>query len=145
MTRQTLPLDQQLCFALYSANHVMGRLYRPLLAKLGLTYPQYLVMLALWEKDNQPVGALGQALALETNTLTPLLKRMEGAGFLTRTRNPEDERSVSICLSEKGRALEVDAVDVGLCVSAAAGDDPGAIDLLREEIKALTERLKSAS
>ena len=89
MRKRALPLDQQLCFALYSANNAMGRWYRPMLKELGITYAQYLVLLALWENDNQTVGVLGNVLYLESNTLTPLLKRLEAAGFVTRKRRPE--------------------------------------------------------
>ncbi|WP_170546681.1 MarR family winged helix-turn-helix transcriptional regulator [Ruegeria arenilitoris] len=143
MTKQALPLNQQLCFALYSANNAMGRLYRPLLAELGLTYPQYLVLLALWETDNRSVSALGDALTLESNTLTPLLKRMEGADLVQRLRNPQDERSVTISLTEKGRALEEKAYEIGLCISRATGRDDDELNALRSQIQALAARLRS--
>ena len=110
-----------LCFALYSASHAMSRLYRPLLAPLGLTYPQYLVLMALWSGDGQSVGSLGEELALDSNTLTPLLKRMEAAGLLTRVRSQEDERVVTVSLTEKGRALEAEAGRVTACVFEATG------------------------
>ncbi|MBN9268669.1 MAG: MarR family transcriptional regulator, partial [Mesorhizobium sp.] len=93
-TAPTPRLDQQLCFALYSASGLMTKLYRPLLDPLGLTYPQYLAMLALWERAPSTVGELGEALGLDSATLTPLLKRMEAGGLVTRRRDPEDERRV---------------------------------------------------
>lgn len=100
-----LSLDLQLCFSLYTAANLMTRLYRPLLQPLGLTYLQYLAMLALWEHSPQSVGDLGRRLGLDSGTLTPLFKRMETAGILTRTRDPSDERRVTIALTDAGRAL----------------------------------------
>ena len=144
MTKRTLPLNQQLCFALYSANNAMGRLYRPMLADLGLTYPQYLVLLALWERDTRSVSDLGRALALESNTLTPLLKRMEAAGQIQRQRSAQDERSVTVSLTDAGKALENKAHDIGLCVARAVmqGDTDAAA--LRDQILDLAERLRAA-
>jgi DNA-binding MarR family transcriptional regulator len=120
---QMLKIDDLLCFSVYSANHALTRLYRPLLAPLGLTYPQYLVLVALWENDAQKVGDLGKRLDLETNTLTPLLKRMESAGYLTRRRNPEDERSLIVTLTDKGQALRAEARHISTCVIEAMGGD----------------------
>ena len=100
-----LDVDDHLCFAIYSAGHAFNRIYKPLLGELGLTYPQYLVMVALWAKDDQTVGSLGEKLLLESSTLTPLLKRLEGIGYLTRTRDPADERQVRV------RLTKVDAVE----------------------------------
>ncbi|HWA61253.1 MAG TPA: MarR family transcriptional regulator, partial [Caulobacteraceae bacterium] len=100
-----LRLDLQVCFPLYAATNLIGRLYRPVLAQLGLTYPQYLVMLVLWEGAPQTVGSLGARLYLDSGTLTPLLKRMEAAGLVIRRRDAEDERRVRIALTEKGLAL----------------------------------------
>ena len=102
---QALQLDNQLCFALYSASLAMTKLYKPLLGELGLTYPQYLAMLVLWEASPRTVGALGEALDLESSTLTPLLKRLESQGLVARTRDPEDERRVIVTLTEAGSAL----------------------------------------
>src|SRR5579862_7368591 len=104
-----LALDKQLCFALYSASLAMTKVYKPLLAPLGLTYPQYLVMLALWEDDGQPVGVLGERLALDSGTLTPLLKRLEAQGQLSRERDATDERRVIVRLTSAGRALKIRA------------------------------------
>lgn len=114
-------LDNQLCFALYSSSLMMTKLYKPLLAPLGLTYPQYLVMLVLWETDGIGVGELGARLFLDSGTLTPLLKRMEAAGLLVRERALEDERRVIVTLSETGRALRSKAEHVPLEVGCAAG------------------------
>lgn len=105
-------LDQQLCFALYSASGLMTRLYRPLLDPLGLTYPQYLAMLALWERSPSTVGELGEALGLDSATLTPLLKRLEAGGLVTRRRDPADERRVLVEPTAKGQALREQARSV---------------------------------
>jgi DNA-binding MarR family transcriptional regulator len=104
-----LRLDRQVCFPLYAASNLLTRLYRPVLAELGLTYPQYLVMLVLWERSPQSVGSLGAKLHLDSGTLTPLLKRMEAAGLVTRQRDPDDERRVIIALTDPGRALRAQA------------------------------------
>src|SRR3954452_21193280 len=105
-TEEKLLLDNFLCFAIYSAGHAFNQFYRPLLDAIGLTYPQYLVMVALWSANDQTVKALGEKLSLESSTLTPLLKRLEAAGYLTRTRDPEDERQVRVRLTAAGRALK---------------------------------------
>ncbi|MEY8799113.1 MarR family winged helix-turn-helix transcriptional regulator [Leisingera sp. XS_AS12] len=144
MTKHALPLNQQFCFAIYSLNSAMGRLYRPVLAEFGLTYPQYLVLLALWERDGQTVGELGKVLFLETNTLTPLLKRMEVAGLVQRRRSPQDERRVAVTLTEKGKRLEDRAHDIGLCVTRAVDRGDTDIGALRDQIADLTERLRAA-
>lgn len=141
---RTLKIDDLLCFSLYSANHALTRLYRPLLAPLGLTYPQYLVLVALWEQDDQKVSDLGKRLDLETNTLTPLLKRMESAGYLTRRRNPEDERSLIVSLTDKGQALQAEAQEISTCVIEAMGGDLNELIELRDRVNALRARLDSA-
>lgn len=107
-----LALDLQLCFSLYTASNLMTRLYRPLLQPLGLTYLQYLAMLALWERSPQTVGELGRRLGVDSGTVTPLFKRMEEAGLLTRTRDPADERRVIVALTDAGRALRERALAV---------------------------------
>jgi DNA-binding MarR family transcriptional regulator len=109
---EALRLDNQLCFALYAASRAMVRMYLPLLDPLGLTYPQYLVMLVLWEDDGLTVKRLGERLYLDSGTLTPLLKRLEQAGFVSRRRSPADEREVRIALTEAGRALREPALGV---------------------------------
>lgn len=100
------PLDSQLCFSLYAASMAVNRTYKPLLDRLGITYPQYLVLLTLWEGDGRMVGAIAARLGLESSTVTPLVKRLEVAGLVTRTRNPKDERQVQVHLTERGAALQ---------------------------------------
>lgn len=111
-TDDTLHLDQQICFPLYAAANAMVRLYRPLLDALGLTYPQYLAMLVLWEEDARSVGELGSLLHLDSGTLTPLLKRLETAGLVARQRDPADERRVVVTLTAAGRKLKTKAREV---------------------------------
>lgn len=144
MLDRALTLDELLCFALYSANNAMGRLYRPLLAQRGLTYPQYLVLVALWQRDGQKVSDLGADLNLESNTLTPLLKRMETAELLQRRRNPKDERSVVVTLTDKGRALESEAAEISRCILAASGDEVADLIELRDRVQELADRLQRA-
>ena len=128
-----LALDRQLCFALYSASLAMTKVYKPLLAPLGLTYPQYLVMLALWEDDGQTVGALGEKLALDSGTLTPLLKRLEAQGQLSRERDSADERRVIVRLTPAGRQLKIQARRVPQEIGRASGCDLSEIvDLTRQ-------------
>jgi DNA-binding MarR family transcriptional regulator len=103
-----LPLDRQLGYGLYSAFMAVGRVYKPWLDKLGLTYPQYLVMCVLWEDDDQTIGGIAQRLDLEPSTITPLMKRLEQAGQVVRQRNPDDERQVKVRLTDQGRALRVE-------------------------------------
>ncbi len=116
-----LRLDSQLCFALYSASLMMTRAYRPLLAPLGLTYPQYLVMLALWETDDVTVGQLGERVQLDSGTLTPLLKRLETSGFISRRRARDDERQVRITLTDSGRQLKRQAKAIPQAMAQAVG------------------------
>lgn len=106
MTDGRFKLDNQLCFRLYTASRLITQVYHPLLAGAGLTYPQYLVLLVLWEKDGQPVNDIAKRLLLETNTVTPLLKRMEAEGFVTRTRGTEDARQMIVTLTPEGRDLQ---------------------------------------
>jgi DNA-binding MarR family transcriptional regulator len=138
MTRLPAPsavLEDQLCFALYAASRAMTARYRPLLDAIGLTYPQYLVMMLLWETDNQTVGQLGARLSLDSGTLSPLLKRLTSAGLVTRHRRVEDERSVSIALTDAGRALRDEAESI-------SGEINCALDLDREEFTDLKEKLQ---
>lgn len=134
-----LLLDRQVCFPLYAATNLLNRLYGPVLRQLGLTYPQYLVMLVLWEQQPQTVGALGARLYLDSGTLTPLLKRMEAAGYVTRTRDPADERRVVIGLTDKGKALREQAVHVPGTI--ANGRTPEGIEELRESVRNLVAML----
>ena len=114
-------LDDFLCFAVYAAGHAFNRVYKPLLDAIGLTYPQYLAMTALWEEDDQTVGALGGQLSLEYSTLTPLLKRLEGLGMVSRRRDPEDERQVRVRLTAEGKALQHRASSLPSCIQEASG------------------------
>lgn len=132
---QQLRLENQLCFALYAASGLVTRAYRPLLEPLGLTYPQYLAMMALWEKAPRTVSDLGEALGLDSGTLTPLLKRMEAAGLVTRTRDRADERRVQVDLTDQGRHLQDDAAGVPFALACA-------LDLPGEEIVALRASLQ---
>ncbi|WP_447728250.1 MarR family winged helix-turn-helix transcriptional regulator [Sphingomonas koreensis] len=107
--REPLPLDAQLCFSLYSTTIAINRLYKPMLDSLGVTYPQYLVLSTLWEKDGQTISAIADRLALEPSTITPLMKRLEAAGFVSRQRNPADERQVQVFMTAKGKGLRREA------------------------------------
>jgi DNA-binding MarR family transcriptional regulator len=134
---EALRLDRQLCFALYGAANRVTRLYRPMLEALGLTYPQYLVMLVLWEASPRTVGALGEALDLESSTLTPLLKRMESQGLVVRARDPEDERRVVITLTQAGAALREQARSVPEQLFCKLDIELDALGDLRERLKGL--------
>ena len=136
-----LALDKQLCFALYSASLAMTKVYKPLLAPLGLTYPQYLVMLALWEDDAQTVSALGDKLALDSGTLTPLLKRLEAQGQLSRERDSEDERRVIVRLTAAGRHLKVAARNVPPRIARSTGCELGEIVELTRQLTAVRDAL----
>jgi MarR family transcriptional regulator, organic hydroperoxide resistance regulator len=136
-----LLLDNQLCFALYSASLAMTKLYKPLLDELGLTYPQYLVMLVLWEGDGLMVSELGQRLSLDSGTLTPLLKRLESAGLVSRLRDAADERRVHIHLTAAGRRLKSRAAKVPACMLAASQCSIPELLQLTEQVRALRERL----
>lgn len=136
-----LKLDNQLCFALYSASLAMTKLYKPLLDGLGLTYPQYIVMLALWERDGVMVSELGERLSLDSGTLTPLLKRLEAAGFVSRVRDVQDERRVHITLTAAGRRLKSKAETIPACIVAATQCSLPEIVRLTRELRDLRERL----
>ena len=138
---EALLLDNQLCFALYSASLAMTKLYKPLLDELGLTYPQYLVMLVLWEGDGLMVSELGQRLSLDSGTLTPLLKRLESAGLVSRLRDAADERRVHIHLTAAGRRLKTKAAKVPACVLAASQCSLPELKQLTDQVRLLRERL----
>ena len=140
-----LKLDDFLCFAVYSASHAFSRVYKPMLDQLGLTYPQYLVMVALWEADDQTVGALGDRLSLESNTLTPLLKRLEAAGYVRRDRDPRDERQVRVSLTATGRDLRAEAAKVPACILDASGLEAVDLGRLRQQIISLRGALENYS
>jgi MarR family transcriptional regulator, organic hydroperoxide resistance regulator len=134
-----ITLDQQLCFALYSASMAIGRAYKPLLDGLGITYPQYLVLSTLWERGAQSVGHIAERLALESSTITPLVKRLEQADFVVRTRNPEDERQVVVSLTVKGKALREKSRCLGETLFAAAGMSPKRLIDLNREVRAFRD------
>ncbi|GLK74445.1 MarR family transcriptional regulator [Ancylobacter dichloromethanicus] len=137
-------LEGQFCFALYSATHAVMRSYRPLLEPLGLTYPQYLVLLVLWEQGEQTVGGVADRMFLDPSTLTPLLKRLEGMGLVRRMRNPDNERQLIVSLTEAGRALQDQARDIPaalLCASARPIDE---LLRLRDELVAIRESFAAA-
>ncbi len=128
-------LDNQLCFALYSTSLTMTKVYKPWLAQHGLTYPQYVTLLALWQRDGQTVSELGEQLFLDSGTLTPLLKRMQSAGLLRRERSTDDERVVRITLSDKGRALQEAAADIHAALACSIGCKP-------DEFRSMTRLLQ---
>lgn len=139
MSKNQLCLDEQLCFPIYAASNLIVKAYRPFLTPLGLTYPQYLVMLVLWEKECVSVGDLGQILHLDSGTLTPLLKRMETSGLINRSRDPNDERRVFISLKDKGRDLSAEAEKIPKELTKNIEFDN--LNQLRDELKALVNLL----
>ena len=140
-TSDLLKLDHQLCFALYSASLAMTKLYKPWLDELGLTYPQYLAMLALWEEDGQTVSALGERLHLDSGTLTPLLKRLEAADLVSRLRDVQDERRVRVLLTAAGRRLKARAARVPGCVLEASQCSVSEALALTRQVQTLRDRL----
>src|SRR6478735_1140544 len=141
----TVALDDQLCFALYAASRAVTARYRPMLDAVGLTYPQYLVMMLLWESDHQTVGQLGARLALDSGTLSPLLKRLTSAGLVTRHRRVEDERSVSISLTDEGRDLREKCFAISEEMIGAIGFNTGEFDDLKTKLRLLTERVSTGA
>jgi len=139
-----LLLDQQLCFALYSTSLAMTKLYKPLLAPLALTYPQYLTLLVLWERDGQTVSELGERLFLDSGTLTPLLKRMEAAGWLQRERAAEDERRVIVSLTPEGRALRQKARSIPPQLAQATRCNASELASLTQRLQQLRTQLLGA-
>ncbi|MQB07500.1 MarR family transcriptional regulator [Agrobacterium tumefaciens] len=137
------PLHDQLCYAIYTAGIAIQRAYKPLLDELGLTYPQYLVLNVLWSGDEQTVGAIANALALESSTLTPLLKRLETAGLLRRTRNLSNERQVVIALTEEGRALQHRAGCLSDTLLAASMQTPKELADLNHDVRHLRDAIYS--
>ena len=140
---ELLHLDNQVCFALYSASLAMTKLYKPLLEDIGLTYPQYLVMLVLWEGDQLMVSELGERLSLDSGTLTPLLKRLEAAGLLTRVRDAHDERRVRIALTDAGRALRSAAEKIPACMLQSTQCTLPELQALTSQLHALRAQLVS--
>jgi DNA-binding MarR family transcriptional regulator len=141
---QPLLLGNQLCFAVYSTAHAFNRFYKPLLDRLGLTYPQYLVMLVLWEEDAMSVKEIGERLFLDSGTLTPLLKRLEAAGLVKRTRSTEDERQVIVALTPQGEGLKEKARNLPLSILAASECSVAELTELRSEIVSLRDKLNAA-
>ncbi|MBN8470191.1 MarR family transcriptional regulator [Corallococcus exiguus] len=144
-TDDFLRLDLQLCFPLYAASRAMVQAYTPLLAKLGLTYPQYLVMLVLWETDGVTVKELGEKLYLDSGTLTPLLKRLETQGFVRRERSTEDARSVTVSLTAQGKALRRKAASIPEAIVCRTGLTLEELSRLRRDIQRLFEKVSSRS
>jgi len=140
-----LRLDNQLCFLFHRISRELNAAYRPLLADLGLTYPQYLVMLVLWESDGLGVGEIGDRLALDSGTLSPLIRRMEKGGLVTRERAADDERRVTVHLTEAGRALEQRAADVPDSLAAQLADDAAEYEVAKASLTALVERLEAST
>lgn len=147
MTDETLEkelrLDKQLCFALYGAAHAFTRAYKPLLSPLGLTYPQYVVMMALWEEDDLSVKTLGEKVGLDSGTLSPLLKRLEQINYVSRRRDAADERVVFITLTTEGRALKARALEVFSAIGNQTGYEISEIESLRDSLKRLKGHLET--
>jgi DNA-binding MarR family transcriptional regulator len=141
---QPLLLGNQLCFAVYSTAHAFNRFYKPMLDRLGLTYPQYLAMLVLWEEDGLPVKEIGERLFLDSGTLTPLLKRLEAAGLVKRTRSTEDERQVIVALTAQGEALKEKARSLPLSILAASECSVAELAALKKEVEQLRDKLNAA-
>ena len=137
-----LALDAQLCFAVYSAAHALNRTYKPLLDPYGLTYPQYIALMTLWEEDGRTVKALGAKLGLDSGTLSPLLKRLEAAGYIRRARDKSDERQVLVTLTDKGRAMQRDALAIRMEIGKATGCSLETLQALTAELQALAGRLE---
>ena len=141
MKLQKLPLDSQLCFSLYAANMAVNRTYKPMLDRLGLTYPQYLVLSTLWEQDELAVSAIAGRLSLESSTITPLVKRLESAGFLSRERNPKDERQVIVSLTAKGRSLNERSACLTEKLLEKSGLTPEQLTKLNGQVQKLRDAL----
>ena len=141
----SLKLGNQLCFAVYSAAHAFNAAYKPLLEPLGLTYPQYLVLMVLWEQDGLMVKQIGEKLTLDSGTLTPMLKRLEVAGFVKRKRDKKDERQVIITLTEKGRELQNSALEARRSIVCALGDSEEQVQALKQAVDGLHQLLRKAA
>ena len=141
MSAGTIKLDSMLCFAIYATGHAFTRFYKPRLEALDLTYPQYLVLIVLWERDDITVNALGNRLFLDSGTITPLIKRLEARGLVSRKRDEDDERQVRIRLTPEGRALQDKALAVPLTIARGTGLTREDVDRLRAELLTLRDRL----
>ena len=140
-----VPLDSQLCFSLYSTTIAINRTYKPLLDELGITYPQYLVLSALWETDGRTISGIAHRLSLESSMITPLVKRLEQAGFVSRRRNPQDEREVRVHLTAKGKALRNEAGCLNDRLLERSGLTVDQLLALNKQIQALREALTRAA
>jgi DNA-binding MarR family transcriptional regulator len=141
MKPNKLPLDSQLCFSLYAASIAVNRTYKPMLDALGLTYPQYLVLSTLWEQNGLPVSSIADRLSLESSTITPLVKRLEAAGLLTRERNPKDERQVIVSLTAKGRSLNEETACLTDALLEQSGLTPDQLTKLNGQVRKLRDAL----
>lgn len=144
MSDRQLKLDDQLCFALYAATNAITRAYKPRLEMIGLTYPQYLVMLTLWQQGPLNIRQIGKRLKLPANGITPMLDRLEESGFVTRTRDRRDRRIVNIDLTDRGIELEREAAEIQLAVVCDTQMQEGTLDALRQELQELTRRLEES-
>ncbi len=138
-----MTLEEQICFALYSASRALTARYRELLEPLGITYPQYLTLLVLWETDTATVSTLGERLHLDSGTLSPLLRRLEESGLITRTRQPDDERVVLVGLTDAGRALQSRAASVPEAICASTGLSLEALGALRDQVTEVAETVRA--
>ena len=137
-----VPLDKQLCFSLYGASMAMGRVYKPMLDKLGITYPQYLVLHALWEEDNRTIGGIAERLSLEPSTITPLVKRLAATGLVERGRDPTDERHVRVALTNRGQGLQDASNCLAEAVLARSGLTVERMTKLTNEVHAVRRALR---
>lgn len=144
-SRTPLTLDQFLCLDLYATSRTVMKAYTPLLAPLGLTYPQYLVMVALWEKDAQQVNELAERLSLDSGTLSPLIKRLEAAGLVERSRSRDDERAVKVALTAAGRALQKKAPEVVSRIEELFGLRPAEMQQLKTTLRGISQRMETGS
>jgi DNA-binding MarR family transcriptional regulator len=142
-SKKPLELGEFLCFAVYSASHAFNRVYQPLLKEFGLTYPQFIAMIILWGQDGPTVGELGEQLFLQSNTLTPMLQRLEELGYIKRSRDAADQRQVRIHLTEKGRKLHLQASDIVRAVREATGLEDRQMKALVADVNALRSRLET--
>jgi DNA-binding MarR family transcriptional regulator len=136
-----LPLDEQLCFSLYATSMAISRAYKPMLDRLGITYPQYLVLHSLWEQDGRTVGAIADRLGLESSTITPLVKRLEAGGLVSRARNPADERQVQVSLTDAGRAIREQCGCLGETLLERSGMTGDQLGTLNRVVKKLHDAL----
>ena len=139
-----IKLDVLICFAAYSASHAFSRFYRPLLDKLGLTYPQFIVMMVLWEKGKTTMKALTEELMLDSNTLTPLLKKLEAAGLVERSRNKEDERVLDVAPTDKGMALKLDGQRASVALAEATGETLEGVIELQQRLTRMRENVEKS-